>query len=401
MILLTGATGAFGAPLTEALLRAGTPVALLARNGDTQRFGKTGTLNVFRKTGTLNFSESDRAKKLSVPVLPETLSVPVFPADILHGEALGMDDRSVAFLRERVTTIVHAAALTRFDAPLDLARRVNVDGTRHVLEFASRCPSLERFCALSTIYVAGRRTGDVLEPELEHDAGFVNAYEQSKYEAEQLLRAWMPRLPIAICRLSTILGDSGSGRVHRVAAIHQSIRFLYHSLLPMIPGAPDSPVDLIATDYATDAIRHLAGAGFAPGRTVHVCAADGAVAEAELIDLAIAAFLRYRPAWRRRRIEKPSIVRLETFNLFRDSVEAVADPALRASVGVLGHFAPQLAYPKRFDDRECRAALAGTGIVRPSIRDTIDNVIGHLITHQWGAAGNDADAGTAAGSTGD
>ncbi len=392
MILLTGATGAFGTPLTEALRRGGTAVAMLSRNGDTHRFGKTGTVPVSVRTD----SETG-----TVPVFHENGECPRFSltADILQGETLGLDERSLAFLRERVTTIVHAAALTRFDAPLDRARRVNVDGTRHMLEFASRCPSLERFCALSTIYVAGRRTGDVLEPELEHDAGFVNAYEQSKHEAERLLRTWMPRLPIVICRLSTILGESASGRVHRVAAIHQSIRFLYHSLLPMIPGAPDSPVDLIATDYAVDAVRHLAGGGFAPGRTFHVCAGNETVAEAELIDLAIAAFLRYRPAWRRRRIEKPSIVRLETFNLFRDSVEAVADPALRASVGVLGHFAPQLAYPKRFDDRECRAALAGTGIIRPSIRDTIESVIGHLITHQWGAAASGA--GADAESTGD
>ncbi len=363
MILLTGATGAFGAPLADALLRAGTAVALLGRNGDTQLF-----------------------------------ECPRFAADIVRGDTLGLDDRTVAFLRERVTTIVHAAAMTRFDAPLDQARRVNVDGTRHVLEFAARCPSLERFCALSTIYVAGRRTGDVLESQLAHDAGFVNAYEQSKYEAEHLLQTWMDRLPITICRLSTILGDSGTGHVHRVAAIHQSIRFLYHSLLPMIPGEPDSPVDLIATDYAVDAVRHLAGSGFAAGRTVHVCAGSDAIAEAELIDLAIAAFMRYRPAWRRRQIEKPAIVGLETFNLFRDSVDAVAEPALRASVSVLGHFAPQLAFPKRFDDRECRTALAGAGIVRPSIRDTIDAVVGYLITHQWGAAV--ADDG-AAGSTGD
>ena len=155
----------------------------------------------------------------------------------------------------------------------------------------------------------------------------------------------------------------------------------------MIPGSADSPVDLIATDYAVDAVRHLAGPGFAPGCTFHVCAGDDLVTEAELIDLAIAAFLRYRPAWRRRAIEKPAIVALETFNLFRESVEAVAEPALRASVGVLGHFAPQLAFPKRFDDRGCRSALAGTGIVRPPIRDTIGKVVEHLVVEQWGSSG--------------
>lgn len=361
MILITGGTGAIGAPLLEAMVRDGFPVALLVRAGVRSRF-----FNV----------PDERLKDRDLITIS---------GDILAGNTLGMDELTANRVRDGVTTIIHAAALTRFDAPLDEARRVNVEGTRHVLAFASSCPALQRFCALSTIYVAGRRTGVIGESDLEHSCGFVNAYEQSKYEAERVLREWMPRLPIAICRLSTILGDSTSGRVHRVAAIHQSIRFLYHSLLPMIPGTADSPVDLIATDYAVDAVRHLAGSGFAPGRTFHVCAGHDTLPEAELIDLVIDAFLRYRPAWRRRAIEKPAIVALDTFNLFRESVEAVAEPALRASAGVLGHFAPQLAFPKRFDDRGCQAAIAQAGVVRPPIRDTIGKVVEHLITHQWGA----------------
>ena len=142
----------------------------------------------------------------------------------------------------------------------------------------------------------------------------------------------MTRLPIAVCRLSTTIGDSASGHVGRPAAIHQAIRFLHHSLLPMIPGAPESPVDVIPTDYAVAAIGHLSGPGFTAGRTFHVCAGSDAPREDELIDLTVDTFIRNRPAWRRRAIEKPVIVDLETFELFRRSVEAVADSALAASV---------------------------------------------------------------------
>ena len=354
MIFLTGGTGAIGGPLVDALTEDPAPVFLLARE----------------------------------PSLANRPGITPIKGNIVERNALGMTSAYAAFVRANVTTIIHAAAMTRFDATLDVARRVNVEGTRNVLEFAATCPRLERICALSTIYVAGRRTGLIGESDLDHSCGFVNAYEQSKFEEEQLLRERMPRLPIVVCRLSTVLGDSTHGTVRRLAAIHHAIRFLYHSLLPMIPGSPDSPVDLISTDYAVSAVRHLSTAGFVPGRTFHICAGDETVSEDELIDLVIEAFLRYRPAWRRRRIEKPAIVELETFELFRQSVEAVADQGLRAPVAVLGHFAPQLAYPKRFSDEGCRSALRAAGIVRPSIRQTATKVIEYLIAHNWGGVVN-------------
>jgi nucleoside-diphosphate-sugar epimerase len=360
VVLVTGGTGSIGRPLVEALARAGHPVVVLVR-------------------GTLDQGSP---------------GIDLLAGDIQRDEALGLDAGTCATLRDRVSIIIHAAALTRFDAPLEAARAVNVEGTRHVLAFAGRCPNLRRLCALSTVYVAGRRTGRILEEELDHDRGFVNAYEQSKYETEQVLRKWMSDLPIAICRLSTAIGDSTTGAVQRPAAIHHAIRFLYHSLLPMIPGSPESPVDLIATDYAVAALRHLSGRGFVPGHTFHVCAGADAIGEQALVDLAVEAFLRYRPAWRRRAIEKPPIVELETFELFQRSVDAVADPALRASVAVLSPFAPQLSFPKTFDDSQCLAALADAGIVRPPVRETMMRVVRYLIENNWGS--HEADGGAAA-----
>jgi len=360
LVLITGGTGALGVPLVEAFAGDGATVIVLARH----------------------------------PVHQAPSGVRLIGGDMTDRHALGVGDHA-GDIRDRVTTIVHAAGLTRFDAPIEAARAVNVEGTRNVLSFADGCRKLKRICFVSTIYVAGRRTGAIAEADLDHDQGFVNAYEQSKYETEQMVRQAMPRLPIAVCRLSTAIGDSSTGALHRLGAIHHAIRLLYHSLLPMIPGRPDSPVDLIATDYAVDAIRHVAGRGFEAGRTIHICAGRETLTENELLDLAIEAFLRYRPAWRRRAIEKPAIVELATFELFRQSVEAVAGSTLRSALAVLAPFAPQLAYPKIFDDEHCRTLLASSGIVRPPIRDTLMNVVRHLIEHDW-ATGRGAGGGAAA-----
>ena len=349
VVLLTGGTGAIGAPLARALEREAAEVLILSRAANGRASGAT-----------------------------------VVTGDLVQDAALGLDDATAGALRGRISTIVHAAAFTRFDGPAATAREVNVGGLRNLLHFASECPRLERFVALSTIYVAGRRTGRIAEADLEHECGFVNSYEQSKYNAERLLRAWMPQLPIAVCRLSTVIGESTSGFVAQPRAIHQAIRFLYHSLLPMMPGTPDSPVDLIATEYAAAAVAHLAHQGFVAGGTFHVCAGAEAMRQDALIDLLVQTILESRPAWRRRAIEKPVIVALDTFELFRQSVDAVADSALRASVGVLGHFAPQLAYPKMFDDTDCIAALAPAGITRPAIDQTVTRVVRYLIEHNWG-----------------
>ena len=349
LVLVTGATGSIGWPLLESLSGDGVQVVALVRGRP-----------------------------------PATLPGVRFQTGDIERPDLGLDRAAVTGLQARVTTIIHAAALTRFDAPLDAARRVNVEGTRHVLSFADDCPHLMRVAALSTIYVAGKRTGVVRERELDHECGFVNAYEESKHEAEQLVREAMGRLPVIVLRMSTVLGAEGSGTVRRPAAIHHAMRFLYLSLLPMMPGSADSPVDLISTDYAVAAVRHFADAGFLPGQTRHICAAEDAPREAELIDLVVGGFMRYRPAWRRRAIEKPAIVALRTFDLFRESVDAVADPALKASVAVLAPFAPQLAFPKCFDDSEAQRSLTAAGLRRSPIRDTIMDVVRYLVENNWG-----------------
>jgi nucleoside-diphosphate-sugar epimerase len=296
-------------------------------------------------------------------------------------------------IRRELTAVLHAAAETRFSAALDVARRVNVDGLAHVLTFASRCPRLDRFGCLSTIYVAGKRIGRISENERRRSAGFVNAYEQSKFEAEEFLSENAANLPVTIYRLSTIFGDSKTGAIAKPGAIHQALRFFYHSFLPMIPGTAKSLVDLISSDYATAAVTHLFLAKFQPGKTFHLCAAGDALPLGEFLNSARECFLQHRPEWRKRAIEMPELVDLDTFELFVRSVEEVGSAALRQSVNATKFFAPQLAYPKTFDDNECARALAGSGVERPALRDFFPRVVKHLINENWRIPSDEARAG--------
>jgi nucleoside-diphosphate-sugar epimerase len=347
VLLLTGATGAIGRPLLAALLA----------QPDVER--------VYALTHVARLAD----------VHPRVRAV---RGDVTS-PSLGLDESDAEMLAAEVTGVIHGAADTRFAPVSDGASPTNVVGTTNTLGFARRCPHLDRFVALSTAHVAGRRTGPILECELEHDAGFVNAYEASKYRAERELRAASAELPIAVCRLSTVVGDSQSGEISRRGAIHHAVLLLYAGLIPMVPAREDSAADLLSLDHAANAIAFLATRAFQAGAVWHLCAGEDAIAAGELLDLTMECIVEYRPSWRRRAVERPVLVDLATFELFRRSVEEIGDPALRASTAVVSHFAPQLAFPKAFDDRNCRAALLASGLQRPPIREVWRRVVRQLV----------------------
>jgi nucleoside-diphosphate-sugar epimerase len=93
-----------------------------------------------------------------------------------------------------------------------LAYRVNVEGTKNVNEFVRTMPKLRRYNYVSTCYVAGLRTGEILETELEHEAGFRNFYEETKYTAETEVEKLKAEIPTAIFRPSVVVGDSQNRR---------------------------------------------------------------------------------------------------------------------------------------------------------------------------------------------
>jgi nucleoside-diphosphate-sugar epimerase len=290
---------------------------------------------------------------------------------------------------QTATTIIHGAAETSFASELSAARAVNVGGTENIMRLAAECPHLKAFCHLSTVYVCGKRTGTIREEDLEHNFGFVNAYEQSKYEAEQLVASQAHRLPTTVVRLSTILGRSRDGAVTKSGAIHYALRFFFHSLAPMVPGTKGSPVDLIALDYATESIALAALDQFTPGSTWHVCGGTDAFSLEQFLEETLQLFYNNRPAWRKRAIEKPAIVNLETFDLFVKSVEELGESVLKNSVAVLKFFAPQLAYPKLISDASTQHVLQRSGLARPAIRDYYPKVIRFLLENNWEATPQD------------
>jgi nucleoside-diphosphate-sugar epimerase len=356
-ILVTGGSGTLGRALVARLAAAdATAVVSLSRGAATSRAGDVPP-NVRHLTG-----------------------------DVRAGATLGLPVTECDALRASVTHIVHCAADTTFNRPLAESRATNVDGTRSVLAFARQCPALQRVACFSTVYVAGRTTGCFGEDDVGGADGFVNNYEQSKAEMETLVREAMGDLPLAIYRLSTIIGDSRTGAVPGLNAIHHALRLLYQGLAPMVPGTETSLVDLIPVDFAARAAGQLFEQAFTPGATYHVCA--GAAKSATLgalLDATMTAFERYRPAWRKRSIARPAIVDLNTYELFVRSVEEAGNQVLLQATRAVQAFAYQLAYPKIFDASRTQAALASSGMEVPAVLDYYDRVVRWCVETNWGA----------------
>lgn len=365
-LLLTGATGAVGEELLERwLARSKARVTVLLRGDAGARFETLKATLAERVAG-------DWRDRLS------------FVKGDVSEPGLGLSGVDRERVVAETTAIVHSAANTKFSQTKEEAAQQNTRGAAHVFELARACKKLEKLGYLSTVYVAGMRTGKIKETDLEHEAGFVNHYEASKYEAEKLLRRLWHEVPASCYRLSTVLGDARTGEVRHFNALHQSLKLLYHALAPMLPGDPKAPVDLVPMDYAADAVFELFENRFAPKQTYHVSGGTkNLFTVTELLDEAMKAFAE-QPKWKKRGIARPEIVDLPTYRLFEGSVEQMGNDVLLQVLRALSHFAPQLTYPKDFDDSGTKKALKGSKIQAAPMSKYFGKIMKYCLDSSWG-----------------
>lgn len=151
-VLVTGATGFTGSHLAVALARRGHSVRALVRARSAGRFA------------------ASPAAAAGVEAVPGDLA----------------DAESVAKAAVGVNVVYHIAATYREAGQPDAAyRRINVEGTRHVLE-AARAAGAARVVHCST----GGVHGHIARPPANEEAPFNpgDVYQQTKLEAEQLAR---------------------------------------------------------------------------------------------------------------------------------------------------------------------------------------------------------------------
>ena len=186
---------------------------------------------------------------------------------------LGLSGAEWKAVAAEVTDVWHLAARTDLRAPRAELRRVNVEGTRNVLELCEAAVRLRRLTHFSTAYVSGDRVGVILEDELAMGQRFHNPYEETKYQAELLVRRAQSSLPATILRPSIVVGDSRTGEIDRFEGPYALAILLVASPLSMplpLPGDAVAPLNVVPVDFVVDAACTLAEHPDAAGKTVHL-----------------------------------------------------------------------------------------------------------------------------------
>jgi len=198
-------------------------------------------------------------------------------AEVLSGDIcdmdLGLSSAEYRALSKELTWIHHLAGIYFMGIDDATARRVNVGGTRTVIELARDAARLERVVHWSTAMVSGNRHGTIYEEDLEAGQRFHNGYERTKYEAEQIVRNAMRQLPITVIRPATIVGDSKTGAIDKLDGPYYLMVLIATNAsglrLPLL-GRGDQPLHLVPIDYVIDAAWHVARSEGAAGKTFHL-----------------------------------------------------------------------------------------------------------------------------------
>jgi thioester reductase-like protein len=275
---------------------------------------------------------------------------------------LALSGEDLELVQRETRRVFHLAAIYDLAVPHDVAMRVNVGGTRNVVELARSIPNLRQFHHVSTCYVAGKREGVILETELKHDAGYRNFYEESKYLAELEVESAKPDLPITIHRPSVVCGDSQTGETGKYDGVYYLIHYLlkWPSVLSLINiGNHVVSLNLVPVDFVVDAMAALAFDERAIGKTLQL--ADPAPLTTNQLFNAIAKSIDNH----RSRITAPA--KWVRFFL-------MLPPSPRIT-GLPHHAVPYFFVKQLYDSTEAQELLASHNIRCPPFESYVDNIV--------------------------
>jgi thioester reductase-like protein len=297
----------------------------------------------------------------------------IVEGDITHN-GLGLRDDGLA---GRVVELFHLAAVYDLSVAREVAMRVNVEGTRHVLDFARGCPRLRCLQYVSTCYVSGRYAGTFTEDMLEEGQRFNNFYEETKQLAEvEVQRAMRAGLPATIYRPAIVVGDSATGATQKYDGPYFAIQWLLRqppvAVMPVVGDARRHEFNVVPRDFVVDAIAWLGGRPESLGRVFAL--ADPAPLT---VDALLGVLAR---ATGRRLLRVP--LPLGLAKGFIDHVPGVL-PLMRIPSSAVDYFV----HPTHYDTANARAALAGSGIRCPGFASYADRLVAYMKAHPEVGAG--------------
>lgn len=241
-ILVTGATGFFGAFLVQQLLQDTSAIIYcLVRAGD-QKQAKVRLFETLR--GYKIYKETYEKR---IVVICGDLELPYFGIDRMKYDVYATD----------IDTIIHNGAKVNFFEPYEALKYTNVNGTLEIIKFAA-AHKVKPVHFISTLYVhEPLKDGETEQridegQELSGYKGLRMGYTQSKWVAEKILDlARKQQLPVNIYRLGRISGHSKTGACQQKDFIWSIVKGCIE-----MGVYPDQNLEfeLTPVDYLTDAV---------------------------------------------------------------------------------------------------------------------------------------------------
>ena len=349
---VTGATGFIGKRLVRALLaRRGAVVHFLVRPGSE---GKLAALYDY-----WGLAKGSRARAVAVT------------GDLTQGR-LGVAAEDIKALKGQIDHLYHLAAVYDLEADAASQVAVNVDGTRHMVEFA-RAIAAGHVHHVSSIAAAGMYEGVFREDMFEEAEGLEHPYFMTKHESEKIVRTEC-RQPWTVYRPAAVVGDSTTGEMDKVDGPYYFFKLIQRMrqiLPPWMPsvGLEGGRINIVPVDFVVEALMHISHqAGRASGQCYHLVDPEGhrvgdvldifsRAAHAPKMNLFInAALFGFVP-----KSVKKGLLALAPVRRIRNAV--------MKDLGVPDDVLMLVNYPTRFDRRNTDAALKGSGIECPNLND--------------------------------
>jgi NAD(P)-dependent dehydrogenase (short-subunit alcohol dehydrogenase family) len=345
---VTGATGFIGKRLVKKLLeRKGAVVHVLIRK-DSE--GKVKALREFCAASAARL-------------------VPVFGD--LTGKKLGVSADAIKQLKGKVDHVYHLAAIYDLGADATSQIEVNVDGTRNTIEFAKAIDA-GHFHHVSSIAAAGLYEGVFREDMFSEAENYEHPYFMTKHESEKIVRQEC-KVPWSVYRPAMVVGDSNTGEMDKIDGPYyffkliQRMRQLLPPWMPSV-GLEGGRINIVPVDFVVDALTLISHQNDIAKKCYHLVDPVGyrvgevldifsKAAHAPKMNLFInAALLGFIP----RSVTK-GLMALAPVRRVRN--------AIMKDLGLPEDMLTFVNYPTRFDCRDTLAALKGTGVTCPNLKD--------------------------------
>lgn len=271
---------------------------------------------------------------------------------------------------EGIREIYHFAAVYDLSVPKDLGMRVNVHGTKNVLDLAERSPQLERLHYVSTCYVSGRHEGVFTESDLEKGQPFNNFYEETKHQAEVEVRRRMNHIPTTVYRPAVVVGDSTTGATQKFDGPYFIMQWLLRqpriAMLPVVGRPEQFTFNVVPRDFIIRAMAHLSGLKTNAGVTY-------ALADPKplTVDETIRAIAE---ATGRKLVRVPL-----TKGLAKGALNYV--PGVYRLMRIPAAAVDYFVHPTSYDTTLAARDLEGTGIRAPNLSEYVDRLVAFVRAH--------------------